>query len=66
LENLFKGDYSSVTSNYELPPIVSDKAPDYVKTTLAKIMERSFMLVVRNLLPRSDSGLNGWESIQVI
>lgn len=29
----------SVTSSIELPPIVSDKAPDYVKNVLAKIME---------------------------
>ncbi len=39
LENLFKIDYAKATSKIELPPIVSDKAPDYVKTTLAKIME---------------------------
>jgi len=29
----------SVTSSIELPPIVSEKAPDYVKNVLAKIME---------------------------
>lgn len=40
LENLFKIDVpASVTSTIELPPIVSDKAPDYVKTVLAKMME---------------------------
>ncbi len=40
LENLFKLDVpASVTSTIELPPIVSDKAPDYVKTVLAKMME---------------------------
>jgi pyruvate-ferredoxin/flavodoxin oxidoreductase len=39
LENLFKIDYKAATSKIELPPIVSDKAPEYVKTILAKIME---------------------------
>jgi pyruvate-ferredoxin/flavodoxin oxidoreductase len=40
LENLFKIDVpANATSKIELPPIVSDKAPDYVKNTLAKMME---------------------------
>ncbi|MFA3781752.1 pyruvate:ferredoxin (flavodoxin) oxidoreductase [Melioribacteraceae bacterium 4301-Me] len=40
LENLFKIEVpSQVTSDIDLPPIVSDKAPDYVKNVLAKIME---------------------------
>ena len=40
LENLFKIEIpASVTSTLEFPPIVSDKAPDYVKDVLAKIME---------------------------
>ncbi len=39
LENLFKIDYpTSVTSAIELPPIVSEKAPDYVKNVLSKMM----------------------------
>lgn len=39
LENLFKIDYAEATSTIELPPIVSPKAPEYVKNTLAKMME---------------------------
>lgn len=40
LEHLVKIDVpSSVTSEFELPPIVSDKAPDYVKETLAMMMK---------------------------
>jgi len=39
LEHLYKIDYTKATSTIELPPIVSPKAPEYVKTTLAKIME---------------------------
>lgn len=39
LENLFKVDYpQEVTSQIEIPPPVSDKAPDYVKNVLAKII----------------------------
>lgn len=39
LENLYKIEVpEKVTSTIELPPIVSDKAPDYVKNVLAKIM----------------------------
>ncbi len=40
LENLFKIDVpKTATSAIELPPVVSPKAPDYVKNVLAKIME---------------------------
>lgn len=40
LENLYEIIVpESVTSSIELPPIVSDKAPDYVKNVLAKMME---------------------------
>lgn len=39
LENLFKIDYAEATSTIELPPIVSPNAPEYVKNTLAKMME---------------------------
>lgn len=40
LEHLYEIKYpESVTSSIELPPIVSEKAPDYVKNVLAKIME---------------------------
>ena len=40
LENLFKVELSELKSTFvEIPPIVSDKAPDYVKNTLATIME---------------------------
>lgn len=40
LEHLHEIKYpESVTSSIELPPIVSEKAPDYVKNVLAKIME---------------------------
>lgn len=40
LENLFKVELSEIRpSKVEIPPIVSDKAPDYVKNTLATIME---------------------------
>lgn len=40
LENLFEIEVpSSVTSEIELPPIVSDEAPDYVKNVLARLME---------------------------
>lgn len=40
LEHLVKIDVpSNVTSEFELPPIVSDKAPDYVKETLAMMMK---------------------------
>ncbi len=39
LENLYKIEVPEcATSTIELPPIVSDKAPDYVKNVLAKIM----------------------------
>lgn len=39
LENLFKIEVpEKATSNIELPPIVSEKAPDYVKNVLAKMM----------------------------
>lgn len=39
LANLYKIDYPQrATSSIDLPPIVSDKAPDYVKKILAKIM----------------------------
>ncbi|MGK9369460.1 pyruvate:ferredoxin (flavodoxin) oxidoreductase [Melioribacter sp. Ez-97] len=39
LEHLYKVDVPDhVTSTIELPPIVSDKAPDYVKNVLAKMM----------------------------
>ena len=40
LENLFLIDYpKTVTSSIELPPVVPVEAPDYVRNTLAKIME---------------------------
>lgn len=40
LEHLYKVDAAGKNvSGYELPSIVSDKAPDYVKTTLAKLMQ---------------------------
>lgn len=40
LENLYKVDVpSEVSSQSELPPTVSDKAPDYVKNTLAIMMK---------------------------
>lgn len=40
LENLFKIDVpSKVTSKIEIPSIVSDKAPDYVRNVLGKMME---------------------------
>lgn len=40
LENLHELDYpNEITSNITLPPIVSDKAPDYVKNTLAMMMK---------------------------
>ncbi len=40
LENLHEIEVpSSITSEIELPPIVSDKAPDYVKNTLALMMQ---------------------------
>lgn len=40
LEHLFKIDYpSSVTSTFELPPLVSAKAPEYVQNIVGKIME---------------------------
>lgn len=40
LENLHEIEVpNQVTSEVELPPIVSDKAPDYVKNVLAKLME---------------------------
>lgn len=39
LENLFRIEVpEKATSNIELPPIVSEKAPDYVKNVLAKMM----------------------------
>ncbi|MEW6195686.1 MAG: pyruvate:ferredoxin (flavodoxin) oxidoreductase [Bacteroidota bacterium] len=39
LENLFKIDYpKSITSTIELPPIVANEAPDYVKNVLGKMM----------------------------
>ncbi len=39
LEHLYKIDVPArVTSSIELPPIVSDKAPDYVKNVLAKMI----------------------------
>ncbi len=40
LANLFEvSDSEKIISNNELPPIVSEKAPEYVKITLGKIME---------------------------
>lgn len=40
LDNLHKIDTGTMKiSSVEIPPIVSDKAPEYVKKTLAKIME---------------------------
>ncbi len=40
LANLHKIEYpSSVTSNVELPPVVSEKAPEFVKDVLAKLIE---------------------------
>jgi pyruvate-ferredoxin/flavodoxin oxidoreductase len=40
LENLHQLEYpNEITSNITLPPIVSDKAPDYVKNTLAMMMK---------------------------
>ncbi len=40
LENLFKIDIpAKVTSKIEIPAIVSDKAPDYVRNVLGKMME---------------------------
>ncbi|MBI5402136.1 MAG: pyruvate:ferredoxin (flavodoxin) oxidoreductase [Ignavibacteriae bacterium] len=40
LENLFKVELSEIKpSKVEIPPIVSDKSPEYVKNTLATIME---------------------------
>lgn len=38
LAHMYKVEYSTVTSEIELPPVVSDKAPDYVKNVLAKMM----------------------------
>lgn len=39
LANLFEIEIpNTATSSYELPPIVSDEAPDYVKNVLAKMM----------------------------
>ncbi|MBI5808357.1 MAG: pyruvate:ferredoxin (flavodoxin) oxidoreductase [Ignavibacteriales bacterium] len=64
LENLFKVDYSSVTSNIELPPIVSDKAPDYVKNVLAKMMEGKGDYVKVSEMPVDGtfpSGTTQWE-----
>jgi len=40
LENMFKIDYSTLkVGSIQIPPIVSDKAPDYVKSVLGKMME---------------------------
>ncbi|MFA7421993.1 MAG: pyruvate:ferredoxin (flavodoxin) oxidoreductase [Melioribacteraceae bacterium] len=40
LEHLYKIDYSSLkVGSIEIPSIVSDKAPDYVKSVLSKMME---------------------------
>lgn len=40
LANLFEvNDSEKIISNKELPPIVSEKAPEYVRNTLGKIME---------------------------
>lgn len=64
LENLFKVEYSKVTSNYELPPIVSDKAPDYVKITLAKMIEGKGDYVKVSEMPVDGtfpSGTTQWE-----
>lgn len=64
LENLFKVDYSSVTSNIELPPIVSDKAPNYVKNVLAKMMEGKGDYVKVSEMPVDGtfpSGTTQWE-----
>lgn len=64
LENLFKVDYSSVTSNFDLPPIVSDKAPDYVKNVLAKMIEGKGDYVKVSEMPVDGtfpSGTTQWE-----
>lgn len=52
LEHLFKIDFpSNVTSNIELPPIVSNKAPEYVKNTVSLMMKGKGDLVSVSQLP---------------
>lgn len=52
LENLYKIEVpQKATSTVELPPIVSDKAPDYVKNVLAKIMAGKGDLVKVSEMP---------------
>ncbi len=52
LENLHKIEVpEKATSTIELPPIVSDKAPDYVKNVLAKIMAGKGDLVKVSEMP---------------
>ncbi|MDH7605683.1 MAG: pyruvate:ferredoxin (flavodoxin) oxidoreductase, partial [Melioribacter sp.] len=52
LENLHKIEVpEKATSSIELPPVVSDKAPDYVKNVLAKIMAGKGDLVKVSEMP---------------
>ena len=52
LENLHKIEVpEKATSTIELPPVVSDKAPDYVKNVLAKIMAGKGDLVKVSEMP---------------
>ncbi|MEJ5352716.1 MAG: pyruvate:ferredoxin (flavodoxin) oxidoreductase [Melioribacteraceae bacterium] len=65
LENLHKIEVpEKATSTIELPPIVSDKAPDYVKNVLAKIMAGKGDLVKVSEMPVDGtfpSGTTKWE-----
>ncbi|PJA96050.1 MAG: pyruvate:ferredoxin (flavodoxin) oxidoreductase [Ignavibacteriales bacterium CG_4_9_14_3_um_filter_34_10] len=65
LANLFKVEYpKSITSEIELPPIVSDKAPEYVKNTVAMMIAGKGDDLPVSALPADGtypSGTTQWE-----
>ncbi|MFA7289688.1 MAG: pyruvate:ferredoxin (flavodoxin) oxidoreductase [Melioribacteraceae bacterium] len=65
LVNLFKINVpETATSSIEIPPLVSDKAPDYVKDVLAKMMEGKGDFVPVSQMPIDGtfpSGTTKWE-----
>lgn len=65
LVNLFKINIpKTATSTIEIPPIVSDKAPDYVKDVLARMMEGKGDFVPVSQMPVDgtfQSGTTKWE-----
>ncbi len=65
LEHLYQVDLNGKTvTGFKLPSIVSDKAPEYVKTTLAKIMQNKGDLVSVSEMPLDgtfNSATTRWE-----